>query len=106
LGDHAPYQNHFLAAIFFPAALHAETGWIDLFNGANSDGWHSPKSQAFPAQSWKIENHELHVVASYKAESQSGGDIISEKRLITCCGSKQLTELVCLKGIFFRLRKL
>lgn len=66
-------------------AIAAQNDWINLFNGTNAAGWHSPKSkalltQSFPTQSWQIENQELRVVASGNAESQSGGDIISDQR--------------------------
>jgi len=61
-------------------ALFAQDGWVTLFNGTNSAGWHSPKSDAFPARSWQITNAELHIVSSGNAESQSGGDIITTSR--------------------------
>ena len=55
-------------------------GWQLLWDGKTTDGWRSPKSEAFPAKSWVIENGEFRVVASGNAEAQAGGDIITRKR--------------------------
>ena len=55
-------------------------GWQLLWDGKTTDGWRSPKSDAFPAKSWVIENGEFRVVASGNAEAQAGGDIITRKR--------------------------
>ena len=63
-----------------PATVLAQDGWVSLFNGTNFDGWHSPKSDKFPARSWQMQDGELRVVASGNAESQSGGDIITARR--------------------------
>ncbi len=56
-------------------------GWKLLWDGKTTTGWHSPNSEKFPAKSWRIANDELMVdsgVANGNAESQAGGDIISE----------------------------
>jgi hypothetical protein len=55
-------------------------GWKLLWDGKTTDGWHSPKSDQFPAKSWSLENGELTVVSSGNAESQAGGDIITRDR--------------------------
>jgi hypothetical protein len=55
-------------------------GWQLLWDGKTTDGWRSPKSEAFPIKSWVIENGEFRVVASGNAEAQAGGDIITRKR--------------------------
>jgi hypothetical protein len=73
-------KNILLALILSSAAALAQDGWVNLFNGTNLDGWHSPKSEKIPVKSWQIKNGELWVVSSGNAESQSGGDIITTKR--------------------------
>lgn len=55
-------------------------GWKLLWDGKTTDGWHSPQSDAFPSESWSLQNGELTVVSSGNAESQAGGDIITQKR--------------------------
>jgi type 1 glutamine amidotransferase len=56
-------------------------GWKLLWNGKNTDGWRSPKSETFPTKSWSIADGVLTVdsgLTNGEAESQAGGDIISE----------------------------
>src|ERR1035438_866297 len=55
-------------------------GWKLLWDGKTTTGWHMPKSEAFPTKSWSLENGELTVVSSGNAESQAGGDIITQDR--------------------------
>jgi len=55
-------------------------GWKLLWNGKTTAGWHTPKSDAFPTNSWSLENGELTVVSSGNGEAQAGGDIISQNR--------------------------
>ena len=55
-------------------------GWKLLWDGKTTNGWCSPKADAFPDKSWRIQDGELSVVASGNAESQAGGDIITRKR--------------------------
>jgi len=75
------FKQSFFALILLTAStVLAQDRWTYLFNGTNFSGWHSPKSEAFPSKSWKIENQELRVVSSGNAESQSGGDIITSRR--------------------------
>ena len=71
------------------AALNALTaqekagGWKLLWNGKNTDGWRSAKSEAFPKEGWTIHDGVLTVDAGWtngEAEAQSGGDIITKKR--------------------------
>jgi hypothetical protein len=68
-----------LAAFFMSLPVFAGD-WTNLFNGKNFDGWRSPKSDAFPTNSWVIKDGELTVVSSGNAESQAGGDIITRDR--------------------------
>ena len=58
-------------------------GWRLLWDGKTTDGWRSPKSDAFPAQSWRIADGVLTVdpgITNGEAEAQSGGDIITLER--------------------------
>jgi len=55
-------------------------GWRLLWDGKTTDGWRSPKSDAFPEKSWRIQDGMLSVVSSGNAEAQAGGDIITRER--------------------------
>ena len=58
-------------------------GWQLLWDGKTSNGWRSPKSDAFPEKSWRIADGVLTVDPGWtkgEAEAQSGGDIITQKR--------------------------
>jgi len=58
-------------------------GWKLLWDGQTTDGWRSPKSDAFPTQSWRIADGVLTVdpgLTNGEAEAQSGGDIITRDR--------------------------
>jgi len=55
-------------------------GWKLLWDGKTTDGWRSPKSDAFPTNSWRLQDGELTVVSSGNAEAGAGGDIITRDR--------------------------
>ncbi len=55
-------------------------GWKLLWDGKTTDGWHSPKSEAFPTNSWGMDGGVLSVVSSGNGEAQAGGDIITQDR--------------------------
>jgi len=58
-------------------------GWKLLWDGRTTDGWRSPKSDAFPEKSWRIADGVLTVdpdLTNGEAEAQSGGDIITRER--------------------------
>jgi hypothetical protein len=55
-------------------------GWQLLWDGKTTDGWRSPKSDAFPSKSWTLRDGELTVAAGGNAEAQAGGDIITRRR--------------------------
>lgn len=55
-------------------------GWRLLWDGHSTDGWRSPKSDAFPNVGWEIKNGELCVLAFGGGESAAGGDIITRDR--------------------------
>jgi hypothetical protein len=57
-----------------------KAGWKLLWDGKTTDGWRSPKSDEFPAESWVIRDGELCVTNSSGGESQHGGDIITRER--------------------------
>ncbi|RPD49100.1 3-keto-disaccharide hydrolase [Paracnuella aquatica] len=51
-----------------------------LWDGKTTTGWRGAHKPAFPAKGWEIKNGELNVQPSGGAESQNGGDIITEKQ--------------------------
>ena len=55
-------------------------GWKLLWNGKNSDGWRSAKSENFPTRGWDIKDGLLIVHENGGEESAGGGDIITRKR--------------------------
>ena len=55
-------------------------GWKLLWNGKNSDGWRSAKSENFPKAGWTINSGVLTVQENGGEESAAGGDIITRKR--------------------------
>lgn len=55
-------------------------GYSLLFNGKDSQGWHSARGDKFPEKGWKIENGLIEVQKSDGAESTNGGDIITDKQ--------------------------
>lgn len=53
-------------------------GWIALFDGKTTNGWHS-YGKTTTGAAWKVEDGTLHLDASNKADwqSQGGGDIVT-----------------------------
>jgi hypothetical protein len=47
-------------------------GWMLLFDGKTSDGWHSYQKKTFPDKGWVVEDGWLHGLG------QGGGDILSD----------------------------
>ena len=47
-------------------------GWVLLFDGKTSRGWHSYQKQTFPAKGWVVEEGWLHGLG------KGGGDILSD----------------------------
>ena len=55
-----------------------QDGWTLLFDGQSTNNWRGVHKDAFPEQGWKIEDGQLAVLSSDGAESQNGGDIVTE----------------------------
>ena len=55
-------------------------GWKLLWNGKNSDGWRSAKTENFPKAGWTINDGVLTIHENGGEESAAGGDIITRKR--------------------------
>lgn len=51
-----------------------------LWDGVTTTGWRGAYKTEFPKQGWNIENGVLEVKKSAGAESQNGGDIVTEKQ--------------------------
>jgi hypothetical protein len=56
-----------------------KNGYKLLFDGKTSAGWRGAYKPAFPASGWEIKDGMLRVLKSTGAESQNGGDIVSEE---------------------------
>jgi 3-keto-disaccharide hydrolase len=54
-------------------------GWRLLWDGHTSRGWRSAKGPGFPKQGWEMKEGILSVVETGGAESQAGGDIVTEE---------------------------
>ncbi|MEL6676969.1 MAG: DUF1080 domain-containing protein, partial [Bacteroidota bacterium] len=79
--EQGTYQANYTANQLSPAEQ--AQGWELLFDGKTTDGWRGAYQAAFPAQGWKVENGELIVESSAGAESQAGGDIVTEGQYST-----------------------
>ena len=55
-----------------------EDGWKLLFDGQSTEHWRGAHQEAFPAQGWTVEDGMLIVQSSDGAESQNGGDIVTQ----------------------------
>ena len=69
-----------LLAMGFSHTAFAQKGWISLFDGKTTKGWHS-YGQTETGPAWKVVDGTLHLDASDKSDWQSrgGGDIVSEE---------------------------
>lgn len=57
-----------------------KAGYQLLFNGQNSDGWRSARSEQFPEKGWEIKDGIISVLPSDGGESTNGGDIITNEQ--------------------------
>ncbi|WP_222619722.1 MULTISPECIES: 3-keto-disaccharide hydrolase [Pontibacter] len=55
----------------------AEAGWVVLFDGETTNGWHSYGKQT-AAGAWKVENGTLYLAAASKAYDEDSGDLVSD----------------------------
>lgn len=56
-----------------------KAGWKLLFDGVSSKGWKGAYKKGFPEKGWQIADGELRVLSSSGAESENGGDIVTEE---------------------------
>lgn len=54
-------------------------GWKLLFNGQNSEGWRSTKSETFPDFGWSTQNGELAIAAT-RGDAKRPGDIVTKEK--------------------------
>lgn len=66
--------------LFCTAQTKKDNGWISLFDGVSTKGWHS-YGKATAGSAWKADNGTLHLDASEKGDWQSakGGDIVTNE---------------------------
>lgn len=50
-----------------------------LFDGTTTNGWRGAYKEKFPEKGWEVKDGELHVLGSTGAESNNGGDIVTDK---------------------------
>jgi hypothetical protein len=50
-----------------------------LWDGKTTDGWRGAYKSEFPTKGWQIEDGVLHVLKSSGAESENGGDIVTQE---------------------------
>lgn len=56
-----------------------EKGWITLFNGTDTTGWHTFKKKA-PGKVWQMENGVLHLDPAIRKQSpDEGGDLVTDE---------------------------
>lgn len=55
-------------------------GWKLLFNGQNSEGWRSAKSDSFPTNGWSVNDGVLTIAKTDGSESQNAGDIVTVEK--------------------------
>src|SRR5690606_21119189 len=50
-----------------------------LWDGKSTSGWRGAQKSTFPSRGWEIADGALRVAKSSGAESQNGGDIVTEE---------------------------
>ena len=55
-------------------------GWISLFDGKTTKGWHTYNKQAVVGQGWKVEDGVIHLdPVAKKAGGDEGGDLVTDE---------------------------
>lgn len=77
----SPYNNMFVVNLVNNNVSEAEkrNGVSLLWDGKTTNGWHGAYKDKFPEKGWEIKDGVLSVMPSNGAESNNGGDIISDK---------------------------
>jgi hypothetical protein len=75
----------FLVSVIFSFAQKKENGWIRLFDGNTTTGWHN-YGKAFVNKAWKVEDHAIHFDAGTNLDSaarklyleENHGDLVTD----------------------------
>ena len=76
----SPYDNVFVVNLIPNTVSEQEkkNGVRLLFDGKTNNGWRGAHKDKFPEKGWEIKDGMLHVLSSGGAESQNGGDIVTQ----------------------------
>ncbi len=68
-----------ISFLFCTAQTKKEKGWISLFDGVSTNGWHSYGKSA-AGKAWKVEDGTIHLDAAAKKSYQTdgGGDLVTD----------------------------
>ena len=68
-----------ISFLFCTAQTKNEKGWISLFDGVSTNGWHSYGKSA-AGKAWKVEDGTIHLDAAAKKSYQTdgGGDLVTD----------------------------
>lgn len=60
------------------SAANDDNGWITLFDGKSTNGWHS-YGKTTAGKTWEVENEALHLVGGAKKgyQTEEGGDLVT-----------------------------
>jgi uncharacterized protein YaiE (UPF0345 family) len=77
-GENSSTEKKDTTATTSEAAAAADTGWISLFDGKTTNGWHAYGKSA-PGKAWKVADGAIYLDTSNKKQWQTddGGDLVT-----------------------------